>query len=225
MRILKSIILSTFLTMFLAQLCPPHSYYDLSTLQCQYCDISCTDCLVTPTNCTGCTYNYYILNSTCTHCPLECISCNSSSICNSCKLGYYLVNNTCYQCGSNCMACNSTQCHYCTVGYNIQDNCTTCASQFYFNSSLNLCDLCQLGCLQCQNKTFCLNCRNDYLLNVQGECQFLGNNSTKNSKGDKYSSKNIVIIVGSILGVTIFVVLLVRCVYHHKKQNNNHRES
>ena len=81
-------------------------------------------------------------------CDHTCSNCVNITLCTSCKIGFYLHSNgTCVDCGGNCMACDTAGiCFYCYNGYNLQDNCTTCASRFFFNTSHNFCDSCPNGC-------------------------------------------------------------------------------
>ena len=152
------LILALTIATTLAQPCPNHQYLDPQSNQCVYCDISCSNCIGSATNCSGCSTGYFQNGSTCTHCPGECTSCLSLTECTSCRISYYLSNSTCLSCGVNCMLCNNSQCVHCHTGYKIQDNCTSCAGQFYYDSAKSACDMCPMGCLDCTGKVACSSC-------------------------------------------------------------------
>lgn len=123
------------------------TYYMLAGI-CARCLTNCSSC-TGPTTCDECLQGFYLANSTtCTACGALCISCNSSSSCQSCKVGYAPVNGsngcsacsgvgnviysvasaTCITCPSNCESCDSQICYYCSAGFYLSNDSTTCIS-------------------------------------------------------------------------------------------------
>lgn len=172
--LIKLTLLIAVLTVTTLQACLQNQYFNTSTSQCANCRTSCAQCN-SWTKCTACVTGYYLDNTTCMACPVSCTSCNSSTICTSCKQNYYMKNNTCLSCGKNCMFCNSSSCNTCQTGYDIKSDCLSCATQFFYNTSTNGCDICPRGCQDCADKTYCFKCDKNFVL-INNMCQFTGTN-------------------------------------------------
>ena len=71
-----------------------------------------------------------------------------------------LVDSITLPCSSNCATCSSPT------------QCTTCASQYYANSSSGVlqCQPCGSFCLSCTSQTNCTICINPYVLQTDGSC-------------------------------------------------------
>lgn len=133
-------------TVSITSSCQP-TYFMLSGI-CARCLANCSIC-TGPTTCNECIEGYYLVNSTvCTPCGSNCIACNSSSQCQSCTIGYYPVSGSnscakcagsgniiysvasvsCISCPQNCESCDSQICYYCSTGYYLSNDSTSCLS-------------------------------------------------------------------------------------------------
>ena len=138
-----------------------------------------------------------------------------------------MKNYTCLSCGKNCMLCTSLSCNTCQTGYDINSNCLSCAKQFFYNLTLNKCDQCPLGCLDCSSKNYCFKCDTKYLM-ANNTCKFTGNDQsstdqTENGQNSTESSNKSIFFI--ILGVLISFVLIscitcsvYYCIRHKQKK-------
>jgi hypothetical protein len=134
---------------------------------------------ITPFVCTGCApgngLNPY--TSTCFQCPLNCLTCSSTSVCQICQPGYNLTSSGQIQCSPNCLlpcatcqASNSSYCLTCLAGYNSNGNgtcspitnclsCVVCPIGYSF-SATQTCIACGANCATCYASTpsVCTSC-------------------------------------------------------------------
>ncbi len=97
---------------------------------------------------------------------MYCSTSNSSN-CFQCNTGYYLN-------GSNCSACNLSNCTVCNQTDNVTINCLQCNPGYYLvlntqntSSEFNECAACGPNCSTCSNKTYCLECLEQYYVVYQ----------------------------------------------------------
>jgi hypothetical protein len=126
--------------------CPTGLYSNPATGNCTGCSGSCDTCSVTSSNCTSClnglalfnytcvtncTDGYYLLNSQCNACNVNCSTCSSATVCITCKFGFYFYSGNCVdQCPStfpvtttgSCTDCTDTNCLVCDS----LDQCSSC---------------------------------------------------------------------------------------------------
>ncbi|KAL4454218.1 hypothetical protein ABPG74_012175 [Tetrahymena malaccensis] len=130
----------------------------ISKWVCSRCHQACTTCfgyqinqcngcrkyytLVTPNTCQHpkCEANYYALNDKiCIQCPSNCLSCTANEMCFRCENGFILINGK----------CQNTVCK---------------PGQIFVYENLK-CEYCNEGCTECiGNKSYCLNCQQNYYL-------------------------------------------------------------
>jgi len=233
---LLTFILFSLLLFLTCQDCLHNQFYDASSSQCLNCQNGCDQCSNSSANCTSCIANYYLADSSCLSCPKECYSCSSMTNCTACSENFYLRNYNCLRCPNNCSICSGSSCSVCQTGYAIETKCSSCAKQFYFNSSTNSCDMCVLGCLACTNKSYCSACDIRYNL-INNGCEYLGNSNltgTNSTNGDsradggsptETSNKNIFfIILGVIVGAAVVSIasccIYTLCTRKHKKTSH-----
>lgn len=132
-----------------------------------------------------CKKGYYLNNTVCVSCPINCKSCNStqcfscwaesaivrSNVC-YCGTGYYESKNasgylTCVECNRDCLTCNETGCIQCIVTGAVPSiiGCV-CRDGYYEN--LNICTKCNYWtdtgkCINCKSSQYyynqnCYNC-------------------------------------------------------------------
>lgn len=162
------------------------SGYELSTNNvCVTC--SNKNCEICSDNekCYQCSSNY-VLSSifTCVSCNIQnCKTCSSDNICHEClNSEYFLYNNLCKTCQAPCKTClnNYETCNSCGLLAEINTNKCSCITNAEFVSG---------SLLDCQ-------CKQNYLLNDKGACQFCNkyisvSNITSISYSDDFTNIHI----------------------------------
>ncbi|CAD8076322.1 unnamed protein product [Paramecium sonneborni] len=136
-----------------------------------FCDYHCDIC--SSNQCTTCINPYQLIHN-------KCALCDSTNFRNndcSCYIGYYddNLNQQCQKCKQECEQClNAYSCTQCKQGTNliILPNCMNCNTGFYYDNGI--CSKCNLNCLTCfgNEKSQCLSCLNNQILNNNNECQY-----------------------------------------------------
>lgn len=152
--------------------------------ECLACSNSCKTCSGSVSYCTTCYDSYYLRTSTCIECDSNCLTCSGTSTnCLSCSTGSTLVGNRCTQTcsdgnvlvGSNCVPCSTdcktcvslvSFCTSCHVGFVYEGDCvTSCATGYFYSSTLGTCDKCFSLCKECiDTSTKCISCNTGYSL-------------------------------------------------------------
>lgn len=127
--------------------------YVLVNSSCSLCVISNAFSCSSTVSANVCLSGYYLSNSYCQSCLLNCASCVSAYDCSSCNSGYYLNTSiiTCNTCPVGCSICNQynpSQCTVCNNGYQLSNSiCSmvTCNIPFcLFCTSVSVCKQCNL---------------------------------------------------------------------------------
>lgn len=108
---------------------------------------SCSNLSSVPYQCQGCADGSYNTANMCRDkCPVNCLSCNSSTTCQQCKYGY--SGSLCSPaCPDNCRACSSVE------------SCSLCYDGFYVSNNGDKCERCPENCNTCQNNQTCTSCK------------------------------------------------------------------
>ncbi|KAG2386763.1 hypothetical protein C9374_002507 [Naegleria lovaniensis] len=106
----------------------------------------CSNVSTVPYQCPGCVEGSFNTVNMCRDkCPVNCISCNSSTTCQQCSYGY--SGSLCTpSCPENCRACSSI------------DRCSLCHEGFYLSNS-STCEPCPENCNSCHNSQTCTSCK------------------------------------------------------------------
>lgn len=142
--------------------------YFLSSGQCKACNVTnCAVCTAVGANvfCTTCTSGYYKFNNTvCSSCPLNCLSCTSSTICTGCNTGYYIQGGGCSLVSSSLLIPNCL--YYSNTTSGGKYLCTSCQSGYYLSSTSLQCVPCSIVCTSCYGNHFgrCTACASNALL-------------------------------------------------------------
>lgn len=139
----------------------PNGYFANSTYSCQKCSNNCLYCSRSFDNCTQCDGDHYLFSNISNKCVEDCPGeyyPNSAGQCSPCLP-------PCKLCVSQsaCLTCISQSYYF----YN--GNCLT-ACPFGHYSLSNICEMCDLSCLQCSgNRLNCTQCPpNHYLMPRNG---------------------------------------------------------
>lgn len=132
--------------------------YVLSNQTCNLCVIKNALSCTTTAAASSCQSGYYLSDSYCNSCLLNCITCSSAYDCSACASGYYLNTSiiTCNPCPQGCASCNQytpTQCTSCINGYQLAS----------FSCSSVACTI--SNCLYCSSSTVCYQCQQLYYWN------------------------------------------------------------
>jgi hypothetical protein len=132
--------------------------YVLMNQTCSLCIIQYAQSCTTTVAASTCQSGYYLSDSYCKSCLLNCISCSSAYDCSACTSGYYLNTSiiTCNTCPQGCAACNQytpSQCTSCINGYQLSSS--TCT---YTTCSIS-------NCLYCSTSSTCYQCQQLYYWN------------------------------------------------------------
>lgn len=84
------------------QTCLSGFYLDQATQVCAPCPTGATSCTYSAIQ--QCSSSYFLWNSNCQPCIVNCLSCSSSSSCLTCLSGYQLTS------GNTCISCVNTHC-------------------------------------------------------------------------------------------------------------------
>jgi proprotein convertase subtilisin/kexin type 5 len=144
--------------------CPNGYFANTATNQCQICHSYCLTCTgPLSNNCQSCANDTAIMYYK---------DASSTKCASTCPVGQYKsADNVCSLCDSFCSTClgTSINCSACVSPYYLQSlTCvTTCASNYFSNSTTRLCTLCPTGCLTCTGGTLsaCLSCTSITLSN------------------------------------------------------------
>jgi hypothetical protein len=126
--------------------------YVLINQTCSLCVIKYALSCTTTVSASQCQSGYYLSDSYCNNCLLNCITCSSAYDCSACASGYYLNTSiiTCNPCPQGCATCNQftpSQCLTCLNGYQLSSNScnfVTCnIPNCLFCSSSSVCSQCQ----------------------------------------------------------------------------------
>ncbi|KAL4448722.1 hypothetical protein ABPG74_012811 [Tetrahymena malaccensis] len=148
---------------------------------CQSCDKNVSQCqnFIQPIECLSCNLTFYLQNCQCKSCSQsgceQCILSNNVVQCTSCPSGMYLLSGSCItqaQCENDkthfadmnfnvCSTCNPI-CATCNGGQ--VNNCLTCFTGYYFDSTAKTCQVCPFSCSQCTDLTHCQKCKTNYYL-------------------------------------------------------------
>lgn len=129
-------------------ICPSRYYEQTTTMTCQTCA------------------KYYCYKCNSSTAAASCTSCNAtldfrtlvSGVCQPLPGYYDTGNSTAQPCNSNCLTCSGTS----TL-------CTSCATQYFLNSSSKVCKPCSTGCSTCTSNTTCTLCLSPFTL-ASGSC-------------------------------------------------------
>lgn len=130
--------------------------YVLVNGTCSLCVISQAASCSSTVAATACLSGYYLSDSYCKTCLLNCLACSSAYDCSSCSPSYYLNSSivTCMPCPGNCALCDQYSpalCSRCNTNYLLQAD-RTC---------LKL--ACQVdNCEYCSAEAVCAKCRQFY---------------------------------------------------------------
>ncbi|KAL4506092.1 hypothetical protein ABPG72_013853, partial [Tetrahymena utriculariae] len=113
-------------------------------------------------------------NNICVQCPANCAQCDAQQNCLTCNTNYYLqLDNSCNtQCPSSSQI-NSTNNKQCICDSNaaiVQNINCQCNQNYYQNG--NKCFQCIDNCITCQNQSNCQICQKDFILLLNGQCEF-----------------------------------------------------
>lgn len=163
-------------------------------------------------NCISCYTGYYLVGSTCIHCPPNCDVCDSSGICSICTNGSYLnqSNSRCIYCPANCISCpDYTSCLTCKDGYGISENgsctqcianckrcdsngttkCQECNPYYGYNPNTNSCESCRNRYNQTTWNNLCISCSFTTFTNSTDTCYTEPTNSSA-TNGSSTNSSN-----------------------------------
>lgn len=118
--------------------------YVLNNQTCSLCVIKNAQRCSSTVAASSCQSGYYLSNSYCQNCLLNCATCSSAYDCSKCATGYYLNTSiiTCNPCPLGCSACNQFT----------PAQCTSCNDGYLFSSSSCLLNTCQIdNCIYCSN--------------------------------------------------------------------------
>ena len=150
-------------------------YYNESDNSCHICGTNCLSCSFnistdTVSQCNQCDQGYTLNFTDKSDCILQAI-CNTSQYFN-------YSDNTCGNCPTNCTNCslnsanyNIVECHNCSNNsfFNSShltcDPVPSCPTSTYYNTTLNDCPRCSLGCLTCSGDYNCSACYTNYFYN------------------------------------------------------------
>lgn len=129
--------------------------YVLTNQTCSLCVIQYALSCTTTVSASVCQSGYYLSDSYCNSCLLNCISCSSAYDCSACASGYYLNTSiiTCNPCPQGCASCNQYT----------PSLCTSCINGYQFTTST--CNYISCGipnCLYCATSTTCYQCQQFY---------------------------------------------------------------
>jgi hypothetical protein len=127
--------------------------YVLVNSSCSLCTISNAVSCSSTVSALSCKSSFYLSNSYCNKCLLNCATCSSAYDCSACASGFYLNTSivTCNTCPLGCKTCNQytpTTCTSCNNGYLLSNfncsiiNCTFTNCQYC--SSASVCQQCSL---------------------------------------------------------------------------------
>ena len=99
------------------------------------------------TNCTKCLLGKLLLSNN---------SCDEKK----CDEGFFINETECQNCSLNCKQCNNFSfCSDCFQPYILRNaSCFACNEGFYYEQVIGQCNPCQANCLTCTNKVSCLTC-------------------------------------------------------------------
>lgn len=132
--------------------------YVLTNQTCALCVIQYALSCSSTVAASSCLSAYYLSDSYCNNCLLNCIICSSAYDCSACTEGYYLNTSiiTCNPCPQGCSSCNQFT----------PAQCTSCSSGYQLSSSSCSVVTCSIAhCVYCSAPSVCSQCWSLYYWN------------------------------------------------------------